>query len=332
MLDADAISSLANKLHFVKAEFHRWSMPDLEGLPLETLLEVNAENGPVLRQCQELLHQITRDDFVFEWAFYQRNEAFFQSVEKILMALWMEGLGDERQGDLNGAILNALESLALTKPLKDVAFLDDFLTLARFLISPILGTFKTQRNDFSPALRKLIIGRCLAVLDESLPDADLLSRSVGYLTRFQGEIVDDLKKAEKEELAKCGAGEAEEVKDYYATSVQSASSPYTPEELEKMEWGLKLIRAQLSLVLLDQGLRNYKEEHGDYPQELGQLIPDYIPRRVEDPYGHGDFVYKRINSSSYTLCSAGYFGLSEILKSGGHPLMLKVWEDLVVEE
>jgi hypothetical protein len=243
----------------------------------------------------------------------------------------MLGLGDARQGDSNGTILNALESLALTGHLKDVAFLDDFLKIERFIISPILETFKTQRNNFSPALRKLIIEKCLVLLNHSLPDEELLDRSVGYLKRFQEKIVEDLKKAEKEELSKCGAEDAEEIKDYYYMCVKSASEPYTPEKLKKLEWGLKLIRTKLFLVLLDQGLRNYKEEQGDYPQKLDELIPDLIPYRVVDPFGENGFLYERKGSSAYVLQSAGYIGLTELQKSGGHPLILRVWNDCVVE-
>lgn len=331
MLDVQTISNLANRLHFVKGEINGWSAPDLKEVPQETLLLKMGENRTILRQCQQLLQQITRDDFVFEWAFYRKNETFFKGVEKILMAQRMLGLGDTRQGDSNGTILNALESLALTRHLKDVAFLDDFLKLERFIITPTLETFKTQRNNFSPALRKLIIEKCLAVLDKWLPDEELLNRSVGYLKRFQVEIVEDLKKAEKEELSKCGAEDAEEIKDYYSMCVKSASEPYTPEKLKKLEWGLKLIRAKLSLVLLDQGLQNYKEKEGDFPQKLDELIPDFIPYRVVDPFGQTDFLYERMDSSAYVLQSAGYFGLTELQKSGGHPLMLRVWNDCVVE-
>jgi hypothetical protein len=330
MLDVHVLRTLADKLHFVTEDVEGWTPPNFEGIPLETLLQANAKNGPVLRQCQELLHQITRDDFVFEWDFYQRNEALFKSVAKILRALWMEGLGNARQGNLNEAILNALDSLALTRPLKDVAFLNDYLTLQRFLTLPILGIFQKHRNDFSPELRKLIIKKCLAILNDSLPDVGLLGRSVGYLTGFQREIVGDFKKAEKEELRNCLPTESEEIQNHYAMCVKSASEPYTQKHLEKMEWSLKKLRAEVLMTLLDLGLKNYREVHADYPQGLGHLLPDFMPCQAVDPFGEGDFVYERASSDSYSLYSAGYFGLSDIQKSGGHPLALKVRDDLVV--
>jgi hypothetical protein len=86
MLDVQTISNLADRLHFVNGEMNGWSALDLKEVPQETLLPKMGENRTILRQCQQLLQQITRDDFVFEWAFYQKNEIFFKSVEKILMA------------------------------------------------------------------------------------------------------------------------------------------------------------------------------------------------------------------------------------------------------
>ncbi len=71
---------------------------------------------------------------------------------------------------------------------------------------------------------------------------------------------------------------------------------------------------RLKLTEVSLALSAYRTEHGQYPDELRALAPDYLERLPEDPYDGGGFRYRR-RDGGYVLYSVGPNGRDD----GGPP-------------
>lgn len=65
------------------------------------------------------------------------------------------------------------------------------------------------------------------------------------------------------------------------------------------------------------GLELYFLKHGDYPQELVQLVPDFISALPQDPIAGKSYRYQRTAEGGYKLWSVGADGTDEGGISGG---------------
>jgi hypothetical protein len=76
------------------------------------------------------------------------------------------------------------------------------------------------------------------------------------------------------------------------------------------------------LVPVSLALSAYRTEHGQYPDKLGSLQPKYLARLPKDPWGTGDYQYRR-QDDGYLLYSIGPDGKDSggpRAYPGGHPV------------
>lgn len=63
--------------------------------------------------------------------------------------------------------------------------------------------------------------------------------------------------------------------------------------------------AQLRLLTVTIAINLYRQDRSELPDNLDQLVPKYLPKVIEDPFGAGPFVYRRQNKQQFILYSLG---------------------------
>jgi hypothetical protein len=64
-------------------------------------------------------------------------------------------------------------------------------------------------------------------------------------------------------------------------------------------------------VRLALACKLYKQDKGEYPGTLQELVPDYIPELPDDPFSEGYFIYKRRGDGGFILYSVGPNGVDD---------------------
>ena len=72
---------------------------------------------------------------------------------------------------------------------------------------------------------------------------------------------------------------------------------------------------RVQLLIADLAVRSYRREHGDLPEALSVLVPDYITAVPNDPNSDGRLIY-RVTDDGYLLYSIGPDGKDD----GGRPM------------
>jgi hypothetical protein len=72
--------------------------------------------------------------------------------------------------------------------------------------------------------------------------------------------------------------------------------------------------AEHRLLLTHVALKRFQLTHGDLPDSLTQMVPEYLPAVPQDPFSDGPFIYRR-EPNGYLLYSVGYNGRDD----GGVP-------------
>jgi hypothetical protein len=68
--------------------------------------------------------------------------------------------------------------------------------------------------------------------------------------------------------------------------------------------------AVLRLLVVDLAVRAYRNDHELPPAELSQLVPEYLQRIPDDPYGSGPLIYKP-QGTDFVLYSVGPNGIDD---------------------
>ena len=80
--------------------------------------------------------------------------------------------------------------------------------------------------------------------------------------------------------------------------------------------------AMRRLLLVELALMSFRETHGRIPQQLDELVPEFLPAVPQDPFGAGSLKYRLIaDGKSYLLYSVGADGVD----NGGK---LITWREL----
>jgi 20S proteasome alpha/beta subunit len=66
----------------------------------------------------------------------------------------------------------------------------------------------------------------------------------------------------------------------------------------------------LRLLVVDLAVRAYRNDHELPPAELSQLVPEYLQRIPDDPYGSGPLIYKP-QGTDFVLYSVGPNGIDD---------------------
>lgn len=77
---------------------------------------------------------------------------------------------------------------------------------------------------------------------------------------------------------------------------------------------VKLTQARKRLLLTELALCAYRQEHGGLPESLAELVPDYLPTVLEDPFSGKALIYWR-TATGHQLYSVGADGKDD----GGQP-------------
>ena len=72
---------------------------------------------------------------------------------------------------------------------------------------------------------------------------------------------------------------------------------------------------RVQLLIADLAVRSYRREHGELPEALSVLVPDYITAVPHDPNSNGRLIY-RVTDDGYLLYSVGPDGKDD----GGRPM------------
>ena len=86
-----------------------------------------------------------------------------------------------------------------------------------------------------------------------------------------------------------------------ATVGPRSISGWNPRELLYFD---RTATAKTRLTKAALALAAYRADNNRYPEKLGSLVPDYLKRLPEDPYGKGTFCYRR-EKEGFLLYSVG---------------------------
>lgn len=78
---------------------------------------------------------------------------------------------------------------------------------------------------------------------------------------------------------------------------------------ERLRWNYARDEAGNSLALVALALRAYRFENNRYPQTLSKLIPRYLKKIPDDPFGSGESLHYKIIGAEYSLYSIGVDGI-----------------------
>ncbi len=84
--------------------------------------------------------------------------------------------------------------------------------------------------------------------------------------------------------------------------------------LEVAELGYRRVQTKRRLLMADLAVGRYHERHGSYPERLADLVPEFLEKPPEDPFGRGLLRYRR-SESGFLLYSVGPDGDDD----GGKP-------------
>ena len=90
-----------------------------------------------------------------------------------------------------------------------------------------------------------------------------------------------------------------------SVSLSSGISQMAEKSYQQAEQGRKKGQARLRLLAVRLALRAYHLDHGEYPDRLSELAPDYLDAVPADPFGDGALSYRR-TGGDYEIRSSGY--------------------------
>ena len=71
----------------------------------------------------------------------------------------------------------------------------------------------------------------------------------------------------------------------------------------------------MRLVICEIALQEFQTEHGELPERLEQLVPEYLPAVPQDPFAGKPLTYHLDSPDSYRLYSIG----RDRVDDGGRP-------------
>lgn len=74
---------------------------------------------------------------------------------------------------------------------------------------------------------------------------------------------------------------------------------------DSIRTALSIRNAKHRLLITTLALDLYREDRGELPTSLSELVPDYLPEEPLDPFGSGPLNYRRIDQERYLLYSLG---------------------------
>lgn len=331
MLGINILSKLVKKLQFGPAncEWYLNYASCIIKAPLKDLFQINMENGPVLCQCDYYLQKISEKDFRFDWEFNKERTAFFQCTREIFKAKLASAIYCARINDLDRAVLKFIDLFSNTKQSKDLNFFLEYRFDTRCILDTTLGFLHPNRNKFSYSMRRLIILGFLNTINRSISDTEIINRDQKYCEMFKNEFIAETKEGETWELQNCPAEQIESMKQYYSNILEDLSKPTPDDHLKRLKNCLMNVSTEILLTIMDLALKGFQEQHSDYPNHLDQLVPEFLPSMINDPYSGSPFLYKRINKSSYIIHSAELTDTKIIENLEYHPLKLVVKSDQI---
>ena len=98
--------------------------------------------------------------------------------------------------------------------------------------------------------------------------------------------------------------------------MQGSEENYIPPEVEEFAPDSQAIN---NIVLISKALESYYAINLNYPQELKDLVPDYLNKLPKDPVSNKDFIYETDLNNSYVLINPNpnEYNLSEIKVENG---------------
>ena len=331
MLDTNKLSELIKKFKFlpVNQDWYTYYTDSIIKSPLKELLQVNIENGPVLCQCDYYLQKISKKDFRFNWEFNKERMAFFQCTREILKAKLTSAIYCTRIKDPDRAAMKFIDLFSNTKQSKDLGLFYEYVLDTQCIHGSTLRFLHQNRNTFSYSMRRLIIFSFLNTITRSISNTELLNRDTRYCEMFKNEIIEEIISNEQLELQNCPEDKIESTKQFYSNMLDDQSKPTSDEHLKKLESCLNIGSTEILLTLLDLALKGFQERHSDYPSHLDQLVPEFLPSMINDPYSGRPFIYKRINDTSYTIHSVGPKDAKIIENQSHNSLKLVVKSDQI---
>ena len=329
MLNIYAISDLTNNLKIEFNEKEKVFPYCLSDLSSESLLSIYSNNKPLLKNLNSFLNLINENDFYFDWSFFKTNLLFFNCTTKILKAMWTNAYYYLYKSDMENVILEFSNIFNLLKPLKDLAFFSDYLSLGSY-IGLVLGSLQKNRNSLHPYFQNKIIRDFTNCLNVQISDSLLIKRTLKFNSLFKTRLIEDLNTNELLDMDGKDPSDANNIEQYYSMCRILESRTQAKNIAKKMDSSLRTLKAEILLNLIDLALKSHKNFFGQYPKSLKELYNFSMVKQIRDPYSNSSFLYKKIDDQSYLMQSSGLLDLHDFEESGYHPLRILVKSDSVI--
>lgn len=302
-----------------------------------------AQRHRILHDNQAAL-KATQEAFAFD--FYPPTvNCSLRSIRELAPLLILEGLDKETQGDFAGATDSYLDAFHIGVDIRHGTYLaggKEIQTMAREKI--LLAAQKLDAKQIRNTSKRM---ETLMANDVPIPEAieqakwsilgefkDMFShrdwRNYGIVPMLEDDFpasktqlmlcnkrimvaeycnyMDQLETAFRQPYATC--------KSYPSQPKTMLARVYTEGLTRDSRAEAEASRAMESLALVKLALQGYQLEHSQYPDKLSQLIPEYISKVPDDPFGLNTQLKYKKSGDNYLLYSIGPDGKDD----GGRPI------------
>ncbi len=95
---------------------------------------------------------------------------------------------------------------------------------------------------------------------------------------------------------------------YWAEHVETGPEHWILESATKAR---KRVDALQRLVMTEAAIRAFQAQHKRLPDDLAELVPEYLSKTPTDPFGDGPLVFRRSDDGGYLLYSVGSNGVDD---------------------
>lgn len=145
-------------------------------------------------------------------------------------------------------------------------------------------------------------------LEERL--AERVRRATGMFQRDRATMLRAIRE-QLERLRAAQRGERDESVEVAPLPVYAWTSHMGKQSWESALRGEQLLTTRLALVRTGLAVAQHVAEHGEYPETLEALVPEYLDAVPEDLFSEGDPILYRVTETGAIVYSVGQDGLDE---------------------
>lgn len=264
-------------------------------------------NQQALERAHQVLQQPYQANVEFSWEFYHRHCEDFAPLRNLARAFLVEASLARREQRDSDAVRIALDAMRLGAAVRNGGLITDLLV--GMALTGTASSFLRQCRIHLDADTALAAAREILRTETSLePFAAIAERDSQWETAVGNRPQETLPPPPQDDSTDTPCDE-ETFRAVKAMVEQYAALPPEVHRRDQLQLDHRQT-ATLRLLAAELALRAYHERHGNYPEQLAQLVPDWLSHTADDPFSGQPLVYRR-EAERFVLYSVGPNGKDE---------------------